>query len=48
MSAVSDTGPLIALAKVDHLDLLEAMFHEVYILPAVHRILRQATQDSVL
>jgi len=37
VSVVSDTGPLIALAKVDQLALLEAMFHEVYIPPAVYR-----------
>jgi predicted nucleic acid-binding protein len=37
VSVVSDTGPLVALAKVDQLTLLEAMFHEVHIPPAVHR-----------
>jgi predicted nucleic acid-binding protein len=37
VSAISDTGPLVALAKVDQLALLEAMFHEVLIPPAVHR-----------
>jgi len=33
---VADTGPLIALAKVDRLPLLQAMFGQVYIPPAVH------------
>ena len=37
MIVVSDTGPLIALAKVDQLSLLEKMFGEVHIPPAVHR-----------
>lgn len=34
---VADTGPLIALAKVNRLPLLQAMFGQVYIPPAVHR-----------
>ena len=34
---VSDTGPLIALAKIDKLCLLGDMFGEVLIPPAVHR-----------
>ncbi len=34
---VADTGPLIALAKVDRLPLLQVMFGQVYIPPAVHR-----------
>jgi predicted nucleic acid-binding protein len=37
MTAVSDTGPLIALAKVDQLRLLERLFEQVHIPPAVHR-----------
>jgi predicted nucleic acid-binding protein len=37
VNVVSDTGPLIALAKVDHLHLLQALFHEVRIPLAVHR-----------
>lgn len=37
MSLVADTGPLIALAKVNRLDLLEQLFGEVYIAPSVHR-----------
>jgi predicted nucleic acid-binding protein len=36
VSVVSDTGPLVALAKVNQLALLEAMFHEVHIPAAVH------------
>lgn len=37
MSVVSNTGPLIALAKVDQLHLRERLFGQVYIPPAVHR-----------
>ena len=28
---VADAGPLIALAKIDHLDLLKTLFHEIHI-----------------
>jgi len=37
MSITSDTGPLIALAKVDLLNLLKTAFLEVMIPPSVHR-----------
>jgi hypothetical protein len=37
MSVVSNTGPLIALAKADQLSLLERLFGQVLIPPAVHR-----------
>jgi predicted nucleic acid-binding protein len=37
MSIVSNTGPLIALAKVDALGLLTALFGAVHISPAVQR-----------
>jgi predicted nucleic acid-binding protein len=37
MTVVCDTGPLIALAKVDQLQLLEQLFGEVDIPQAVHR-----------
>ncbi len=37
MSIVSNTGPLIALAKIDHLSLLDSLFQQVYIPPMVHR-----------
>lgn len=37
MSLVSNTGPLIALAKVDQLCLLKELFGEVLIAPAVYR-----------
>ncbi|HEX8200083.1 MAG TPA: DUF3368 domain-containing protein [Isosphaeraceae bacterium] len=37
MSVASNTGPLIALAKVDQLALLKTMFADVLIPPAVHR-----------
>jgi uncharacterized protein len=43
MSAVSNTGPLIALAKVDQLDLLEQLFGQVHIPPAVQRELLART-----
>jgi predicted nucleic acid-binding protein len=37
VSVVSNTGPLVALAKVDLLPLLQALFGEVEIPPAVYR-----------
>jgi predicted nucleic acid-binding protein len=37
MIAVSDTGPLIALAKVDRLALLQEVFGQVLVPPAVER-----------
>jgi predicted nucleic acid-binding protein len=37
MTAVSNTGPLIALAKVDKLSLLEKLFGQLFIPPAVYR-----------
>ena len=37
MSVVSNTGPLIALAKADLLTVLKQLFEHVYIPPAVHR-----------
>ncbi|MBI3328831.1 MAG: DUF3368 domain-containing protein [Nitrospinae bacterium] len=37
MSGVSNTGPLIALAKVDRLGLLERLFDQVHLPPAVYR-----------
>jgi predicted nucleic acid-binding protein len=37
MIVVSDTGPLIALAKADRLHILERLFGQVKIPPAVHR-----------
>ena len=37
MSAVSNTGPLIALAKVERLSVLASLFGTVHIPPAVHR-----------
>lgn len=37
MAIVTNTGPLIILAKIDHLRLLQQMFVSVYIPPAVHR-----------
>jgi predicted nucleic acid-binding protein len=37
LSAVSNTGPLVALAKIDLLSLLQELYGEVSIPPAVHR-----------
>ncbi len=37
MKVVSDTGPLIALAKARQLQLLEQLFGEIFIPPAVYR-----------
>jgi predicted nucleic acid-binding protein len=37
MSIVSNTGPLIALAKADRMDLLPELYGTVHIPPAVHR-----------
>jgi predicted nucleic acid-binding protein len=37
VTVVSNTGPLIALAKADRLVLLEGLFGQVLIPPAVHR-----------
>ena len=33
---VSDTGPLIALAIIEHLDILKILFNEVIVPQAVH------------
>lgn len=43
MSLVSNTGPLIALAKVDQLRLLESLYSQAHIPPAVHRELLAKT-----
>lgn len=37
MTVVSNTGPLIALAKIDRLDLLLAIYGQVFIPKAVHQ-----------
>ena len=48
MSVVSNTGPLIALAKVDQLSLLERLFGQVHIAPMVHReLLAKAGSEAV-
>ena len=43
---VSNTSPLIALAKVDLLSLLQSLFEEVRIPPAVHRELLAKTGED--
>ena len=37
MTVVSNTGPIVALAKADHLSLLRILYGDVLIPPAVHR-----------
>ena len=37
MTVVSNTGPLVALAKLDQLSLMERLFSKVFIPPVVHR-----------
>jgi predicted nucleic acid-binding protein len=46
-ATVSDTGPLIALAKVDLLPLLKSLFGTVQIAPAVYRELLAGKGDDV-
>ena len=45
MLIVADTGPLISLAVIDKIDLLETLFYEVVIPEAVWRELEPAIQD---
>ena len=37
MNVISNTGPIIALAKLDRLDILDSLFSTVLIPPMVHR-----------
>jgi predicted nucleic acid-binding protein len=37
VTIVSDTGPLIVLAKANQLRLLEQLFGQIHVPPAVHR-----------
>ena len=43
MSVITNTGPLIALAKIDQLSLLEQMFSKVLISPVIHQELLAKT-----
>ena len=46
MAAVCDTGPLIALAKVERLSLLTPLFGEIFIPPSVyHELLAKSGPD---
>lgn len=48
MNAVSDTGPLIALAKINQLALLQELFGDLYIPSAVHwELLAKHSPESV-
>ena len=46
MTILSDTGPIIALAKVKKLYLLKSLFENVYIAPYVHKELMAKTGDE--
>jgi len=46
MNLISNTGPLIALAKINQLSLLEKMFSKIHIPPAVHRELLVKSGDE--
>lgn len=37
MGVVSNAGPLIALAQIDQFDLLQLLYGEIVIPPAVHK-----------
>lgn len=41
---VADTGPLIALGRVGYLQLLQALYREIFIPPAVHTELRLGSE----
>lgn len=43
---VSDTGPLIALAKIGHLDILERLFKKILVPPSVLSELKISTSRS--
>ncbi|OQY43127.1 MAG: hypothetical protein B6242_15380 [Anaerolineaceae bacterium 4572_78] len=36
MIVIADTGPLLALAKINALDLLEKLYHKIIICPVVY------------
>ena len=44
---VSDTGPLIALAAIDRLDILPALFHQILIPEEVHREILQGGETAL-
>lgn len=46
MDVISDTGPIIALAKVGRLHLLKSLFDKVYITPYVFKELMAKTGDE--
>mgnify|MGYP001237658274 CR=1 FL=1 len=49
MAVVSNAGPLIALARIDHLDLLEELYNEIVVPPAVsHEIMRDPDLPGAL
>lgn len=46
MTIISDTGPIIALAKVKHLNLLKSLFGKVNITPVVYKELMAKTGEE--
>lgn len=46
-SIVSNTGPLIALAMIDRLELLKHLYHEVLVPDTVHQEVLQGGADNL-
>ncbi len=44
---VLNTGPLIALAIIDRLDILKQLYHEVLVLDMVHQEVLQGGADNL-